>query len=55
MDGRLFRDVLGHYPTGVVLVTAIGSDGDPVGMIVGSFTSVSLDPPLVAYLPTLGS
>jgi len=55
MDGRLFRDVLGHYPTGVVLVTGIGADGDPVGMVVGSFTSVSLDPPLVAYLPTLSS
>ena len=55
LDARLFRDVLGHYPTGVVLVTAIGPDGDPVGMIVGSFTSVSLDPPLVAYLPTLSS
>lgn len=55
MDGRLFRDVLGHYPTGVVLVTAIAADGEPVGMIVGSFTSVSLDPPLVAYLPTTSS
>ena len=50
-----FRAVLGHYPTGVALVTAIGSDGSPVGMIVGSFTSVSMDPPLVAYLPTTGS
>ena len=55
IDGRLFRDVLGHYPTGVVLVTAIADDGEPVGMIVGSFTSVSLDPPLVAFLPTAGS
>jgi flavin reductase (DIM6/NTAB) family NADH-FMN oxidoreductase RutF len=55
LDGRLFRDVLGHYPTGVVLVTAITAAGDPIGMIVGSFTSVSLDPPLVAYLPTLSS
>ena len=55
IDGRRFREVLGHYPTGVVLVTAIGVDGAPVGMIVGSFTSVSLDPPLVAFLPTLTS
>lgn len=55
LDPRLFRDVLGHYPTGVVLVTALDPDGEPIGMIVGSFTSVSLDPPLVAYLPTTSS
>lgn len=55
LDPRLFRDVLGHYPTGVVLVTAISRSGEPIGMIVGSFTSVSLDPPLVAYLPTRSS
>ncbi|MDO5681380.1 MAG: flavin reductase family protein [Propionibacteriaceae bacterium] len=45
-----FRETLGHYPTGVALVTAV-VDGQPLGMVVGSFTSVSLDPPLVAYLP----
>lgn len=50
-----FRTVLGHFPTGVVLITGIADDGSPVGMIVGSFTSVSLDPPLVAFLPTLAS
>lgn len=54
-DGRRFRDVMGHYPTGVALVTAVGSDGQPIGMIVGSFTSVSMDPPLVAYLPMINS
>jgi len=47
-----FRETLGHYPTGVAVVTAISVDGTPVGMVVGSFTSVSLDPPLVAFLPT---
>lgn len=51
-DARAFREVLGHFPTGVVIVSAIGADGNPVGMVVGSFTSVSLDPPLVAFLPT---
>lgn len=50
-----FREVLGHYPTGVAIVTAIGADGDPIGMVVGSFTSVSLDPPLVAFLPDKSS
>ena len=46
-----FRETLGHYPTGVVVVTGIDAGGVPVGMVVGSFTSVSLDPPLVAFLP----
>lgn len=54
-DPLTFRNVLGHFPTGVVLITGIASDGAPVGMIVGSFTSVSLDPPLVAFLPTVSS
>ncbi|MDB5738545.1 MAG: flavin reductase domain protein FMN-binding protein [Sphingomonas bacterium] len=48
--GAEFRRILGHYPTGVCAITAI-VDGQPVAMVVGSFTSVSLDPPLVAFLP----
>lgn len=47
-DAATFRRVLGHLPTGVVVVTGI-DDGDPVGLAVGSFTSVSLDPPLVGF------
>ncbi|MBH1992727.1 MAG: flavin reductase family protein [Sphingomonadaceae bacterium] len=50
-DSATFRRVLGHYPTGVCVVTAVEADGAPVGMVVGSFTSVSLDPPLVAFFP----
>lgn len=46
-----FRRVLGHFPTGVVVVAAIGQDGRPAGMAVGSFVSVSLEPPLVAFFP----
>ncbi len=53
-DSREFRRVLGHYPTGVCVVTAL-RDSAPIGMIVGSFTSVSLDPPLVAFLPDRSS
>ena len=51
IDPQHFRRVLGHFPTGVAGITSIGPDGAPVGMAVGSFTSVSLDPPLVAFLP----
>ncbi|WP_242126767.1 flavin reductase family protein [Sphingobium sp. Sx8-8] len=50
-DSSTFRRVLGHYPTGVCVVTAAGTDALPTGMVVGSFTSVSLDPPLVAFFP----
>ncbi|KQW47382.1 flavin reductase [Nocardioides sp. Root1257] len=50
-----FRQVLGQYPTGVVVVTALDAEGRPLGMTVGSFTSVSLDPPLVAFLPDQSS
>lgn len=52
IDPGHFRKVMGQFPTGVVVVTAMGADGEPLGMTVGSFTSVSLDPPLVAYLPS---
>nr|WP_308340772.1 flavin reductase family protein [Rhodococcus sp. USK10] len=55
IDPRQFRDILGHFPTGVVAVTAADNEGRPVGMAVGSFTSVSLDPPLVAFLPDKSS
>jgi len=54
-DTRQFRRVLGHFPTGVAVVTAIDPDGQPAGMAIGSFTSVSLDPPLVAFLPDKNS
>lgn len=46
MDARSFRDCLGCFATGVTVVTVQG-DGRPHGLTVNSFTSVSLDPPLV--------
>ena len=51
---RAFRDALGRYATGVTIVTTQGPDG-PVGMTANSFTSVSLDPPLVLWCPARGS
>ena len=50
IDQAWFRQVLGHFPTGVVIVTAMSGD-KPAGLSVGSFLSVSLDPQLVAVLP----
>ena len=43
-----YRTVLGKFCTGVVAVTALDDTGNPVGLTVGSFSSVSLDPALVA-------
>lgn len=54
-EGKEFRRILGHYPTGVCAITAIAQDGRPVGLVVGSFTSVSLDPMLVAFFPDKSS
>jgi flavin reductase (DIM6/NTAB) family NADH-FMN oxidoreductase RutF len=50
-DSAAFRRVLGHYPTGVCVITAVEEGAAPAGLVVGTFTSVSLDPPLVAFFP----
>ena len=55
IDPADFRQILGNYPTGVCAITALDGDSQPVGMVVGTFTSVSLDPPLVGFLPDKGS
>lgn len=54
-DPAHYREVMGHYPTGVTVVTGTSPEGDPIGMVVGTFTAVSLDPPLVAFMPTTTS
>jgi flavin reductase (DIM6/NTAB) family NADH-FMN oxidoreductase RutF len=46
-DSVVFRQACGKFATGITIVTVIGPDGAPHGMTVNSFTSVSLDPPLV--------
>lgn len=47
---RGFRTALGRFGTGVVVVTA-RHEGQPVGLTCNSFTSVSLDPPLILFCP----
>ncbi|HEY0278303.1 MAG TPA: flavin reductase family protein [Solirubrobacterales bacterium] len=49
-----FRTVMGHLPTGVSIAAASTPHG-PAGLVVGSFMSVSLDPPLIAISPALTS
>jgi flavin reductase (DIM6/NTAB) family NADH-FMN oxidoreductase RutF len=50
-DPAVFRHVLSHVPTSVVVVTGVRPDGSKAGMVVGSFTSISLDPQLVGFYP----
>jgi len=47
-DPAAMRTVLGHFATGVAIITALDGD-EPVGMACNSFTSVSLEPPLVLF------
>ncbi|MCC7274599.1 MAG: flavin reductase family protein [Alphaproteobacteria bacterium] len=49
LDQRLFRNVMGSFATGVAVATARDARGRPAGVTVSSFTSVSLEPPLVLF------
>lgn len=46
-DAGRFRKVMGHFATGVTLVTGRDEDGVPVGLTANAVTSVSLEPPLI--------
>jgi 3-hydroxy-9,10-secoandrosta-1,3,5(10)-triene-9,17-dione monooxygenase reductase component len=50
VDPGTMRDVLGHFASGVTVVTARGDEG-PIGFTCQSFSSLSLDPPLVVIAP----
>jgi 3-hydroxy-9,10-secoandrosta-1,3,5(10)-triene-9,17-dione monooxygenase reductase component len=50
-----FRNAMGHFATGVTIVTSVGADGEPVGTTANAVTSLSLDPPLVLVCFDLGS
>ncbi len=50
-DAAAFRTALGRFATGVTLVTAADAGG-PLGLVVNAFTSVSLEPPLIAICPS---
>jgi flavin reductase (DIM6/NTAB) family NADH-FMN oxidoreductase RutF/pimeloyl-ACP methyl ester carboxylesterase len=48
-DPRALRDALGCFGTGVTVVTTVDEGGKPIGLTANSFTSVSLDPPLILF------
>jgi flavin reductase (DIM6/NTAB) family NADH-FMN oxidoreductase RutF len=49
IDPREFRNTVGCFATGITIITTIDEDGGPVGFTANSFSSVSLDPPLVLF------
>jgi len=49
LDAADYRKVLGHLPTGVVVVTGVAANGEAHGITIGSFTSISLTPPLAGF------
>jgi len=51
IDPKHFRMVMGQVPTGVTVVTAM-VDEQPIAMVIGSFVSISLDPPLAGFFCT---
>ena len=51
LDPILLRDAFGKFMTGVTVVTAVRNDGKYVGFTANSFTSVSLDPPMLLVCP----
>jgi flavin reductase (DIM6/NTAB) family NADH-FMN oxidoreductase RutF len=50
-DARTLRDAFGSFATGVTIVTGRDPDGNRIGLTANSFTSVSLDPPLLLFCP----
>src|ERR1700759_5214132 len=50
-----FRQAMGHFATGVTVVTSVDEEGDPVGTTASAVSSLSLDPPLVLVCFDLGS
>jgi flavin reductase (DIM6/NTAB) family NADH-FMN oxidoreductase RutF len=47
VSASVFREAMGHFATGVTVVTSVDEDGEPVGTTASAVTSLSLDPPLV--------
>jgi 3-hydroxy-9,10-secoandrosta-1,3,5(10)-triene-9,17-dione monooxygenase reductase component len=55
VDSARFRRVLGHFCTGVTVVTSLDAGGGPVGFACQAFAALSLDPPLVLFCPSRNS
>lgn len=49
LDQKAFRRALGNFATGVTIITAVGANGERVGVTASSFNSLSMDPPLILW------
>lgn len=49
VDEAAFRRACGHFPTGVAIITALDTAGQPIGLTANSFTSAALSPPMVLW------
>lgn len=49
VDEAAFRRACSHFPTGVAIITALDTDGQPIGLTANSFTSAALSPPMVLW------
>ena len=49
VDAAHFRKALGHFATGITVISTVDHEGKPVGITANSFNSVSLDPPLILF------
>ncbi|MBK17436.1 MAG: flavin reductase [Rhodospirillaceae bacterium] len=49
IDPKEFRNTVGCFATGITVITTVDVDGAPIGLTANSFTSVSLDPPMVLF------
>ena len=55
IDPRELRNAFGCFATGVTIITTVDNAGDPIGITANSFSSLSLDPPLVLFCLDLKS
>ena len=55
VDSPAYRQALGHFATGVTVVTSLDGNGAPVGFACQAFAALSLDPPLVLFCPSKSS
>jgi flavin reductase (DIM6/NTAB) family NADH-FMN oxidoreductase RutF len=54
-DTRRIRDIMGNFATGVIVVTTLGDEKKPIGLTINSFSSVSLEPPMILWSLSLRS
>lgn len=55
IDSKTLRKTLGAFTTGVTVITTLGEDGKRYGVTANSFSSVSLDPPLILWSQSVAS